>query len=347
MNKFFLFFKPIYSEKIVKFFFVPTLLFAFWIVLSILLVYPPSFSVVSKYNDKYQIENFSTKKILKGEKITGFIRASENNFGILIVRFNPAKPVLYKNEDIILFSIKEKGKNKFIAQNNYTSGAFTASPFFPFGFPPIENSKGKTYEFEIRSLRGDIQNAVSLSQGNPIIASQYKFSKVDVLSNGKSFFDLIFLKITTFLTDKDSILLSIPYLLPLAIYLFLLFFKKVGLAIFYIVLSFVLMDIFINFYVATTISPIGDAVLVFFWILSLRRYRLDESVSFFFSFVFFLTAVFGISLGQASLVQKSSDWSYYLLAIGIIQTSLFTKDNHSSFLSICSLFIKTFRYYEK
>ena len=102
MRALFLFLKFLYSKKFIKLLLIPILLLMFWAFSSVLFVYPAvsaypaSFSFITNYYDKSDIQNFSTKKVLKGGKITGYIKASNDNFGILVIRFNRSKPVQYQ-----------------------------------------------------------------------------------------------------------------------------------------------------------------------------------------------------------------------------------------------------------
>lgn len=333
------------SIRIVKFAFIPLGLIAFWILSSILFVYPPTFSVISKYQDISSTDNFSTDKILKGDKIRGTVTATENNLGILLIRFNPSAPVEYKDEDILLFSMKEKGSDKRLVENTYRSGIVDKSPFLPIGFPRIEDSKGKIYEFQIESLNGNQENAMTLSGSKPTMALQYKFTKSEILKDSRAFFDFTLLKIQTFLTDRQSLVLSFPYILPLFFYYVSLITRNIHFSrfvLFYLVLSFVFIDVFVDYY---AFDHIGDIFLLFFLVLSILKYRLGSSIIFSLSGLLFIISILAIILNKELITQKSSDWVYYLMAIGVAQVVWEVK-SENRIITVREIIRKTLSKYE-
>lgn len=63
-------------------------------------------SVIEEYS-RNVFSDFHTEPIIKGEKIKGIFQASENNFGIFMVRFFN----FYRyNTDAVIFRIKEVGQ---------------------------------------------------------------------------------------------------------------------------------------------------------------------------------------------------------------------------------------------
>jgi len=360
MRALFLFLKFLYSKKFIKLLLIPILLLMFWAFSSVLFVYPAvsaypaSFSFITNYYDKSDIQNFSTKKVLKGERITGYVNASNDNLGILVIRFNRSKSVQYQKEDRLIFRIKEKGSDKWLAENRYRSALINQTPFFPFGFPLIEGSRNKVYEFQIMSLKGNEENAISMSSVNPIMASQYKVPKSEIFKDGKSFTEFMFLKFQNFLTDKISLLLSFPYLLPFLFYFVYLFAERrfgpfnfslfYDFSLFYLVSLFILADIFINYYKA---SSVGEVIIAFCWILVLGKYKLSSSISFFLSALFVLIAAIGIIFGQPLLTEKSSEWAYYMLLIGGVQIVWEIKNSNLRLISLKTLFMTSIKPYDK
>lgn len=354
MRALFLFLVFLYSKRFIKLFFIPMLLLIFWVSLSILFVYPAvsaypaSFSFITNYYDKSDIQNFSTNKVLKGDRITGYIKASNDNLGILVIRFNRSKSVQYQKEDRLIFRIKEKDSDKWFAENRYRSALINQTPFFPFGFPLIEDSRNKVYEFQIVSLKGNEENAISMSSVNPIMASQYKVPKSKIFKDAKSFAEFMFLKFQNFLTDKTSLLLSFPYLLPFLFYLMLLSLAErrfsFNFPLFYLASLFILADIFINYYKA---SSVGEVIIAFCWILVLGKYKLSSSISFFLSALFVLIAAIGIIFGQPLLTEKSSEWAYYMLLIGGVQIVWEIKNSNLRLISLKTLFMTRIKPYDK
>lgn len=119
-------------------------------------------------------------EILYGQRLRGKFIAKENNLGILAI---PFETYGRNNTDLFIFRLKEENKNEWYYVREYESRLFASYPFFPFGFPIISQSKGKTYVFEFESLQGKPGNAVALRDNESFIVSKYKFSKEALLEN--------------------------------------------------------------------------------------------------------------------------------------------------------------------
>ena len=189
----------IYSNKYVKWILIPGLLLLLWISLSLFYSSYRSFSVLQFGHDVDISNNFGERKLLKNEKIQGIFEAKENYLGIISVRFGDVQRVDFEDEDVIIFRIREVGKD-WLYENRYRTGSFVSNQYFPFGFKQIENSKGKVYEFELISLNGDVSNSVETKNTNPIYFSKYKFPKNEVLRDGDSFIKFMSKKLITFVS---------------------------------------------------------------------------------------------------------------------------------------------------
>lgn len=137
-----------------------------------------------------QVTDQFDRHLLKGEKLKGEFTASENNFGILLVKFIQLSA---KVSDNIVFRIKEKDKSNWYYENGYKANQFQPDQYFTFGFPPIINSKNNAYVFEIESLSGTYKNGVGLSEEKPQTALVYKYSTKE-LRNYKILFPFILAK---------------------------------------------------------------------------------------------------------------------------------------------------------
>ncbi len=127
--------------------------------------------------------------LLKGEKVTVKLKASENNFGILLFRFAQLSDNV---TDTVVFRVKEEGK-EWHYENNYKANQFQPDQYFTFGFPPFKNSKNNTYVFEIESLSGTYKNGIGVSLREPQVALVYKYTRAD-LTNFNTLFPFIFKK---------------------------------------------------------------------------------------------------------------------------------------------------------
>lgn len=157
----------------------------------ILISYPYFFSKINHF-DSLGISSLVEEKadhikkiggnrntLLAGEKITGEVTASEDNFGVLLLKF---APVSLHATDRVLFRIKEVGGGKWYYEQQYQTDQFQPNQYFTFGFPVINNAKNKRYIFEIESLSGTEKNGIRLSSQKPNLALVYTFPKKDMLS---------------------------------------------------------------------------------------------------------------------------------------------------------------------
>ncbi len=162
------------------------------------------------------------KHLLKGEKFIGQVTASEDNFGILLFRFNQLASIV---SDRVVFRLKENGQESWHYEHIYNANQFQDNQYFAFGFPPFINSKNNTYIFEIESLSGTYNNGIGVSMTEPQVALVYKYSIRDLknLNTLSSFTS----KKLTYVTRNVNFLkdwkLLVLYLLPFAL---IYFFRK-------------------------------------------------------------------------------------------------------------------------
>ena len=89
--------------------------------------------------------NLST--IISRHPWSGEFKATNDRLGIVAVKFNPWPEGV---SDPVRFKIKAKGSADWYYQSEYYNASNTPT-FFPFGFPIIDDSKGKIYQLEIES----------------------------------------------------------------------------------------------------------------------------------------------------------------------------------------------------
>lgn len=156
------------------------IIFSFFLSLGYAFYNDPNKLLIEYSHQKSNFVHLGKGEIYEGEKVEGAITATENNLGIIAVRFETYGR---KNTDSLIFRLKEKNENEWYYVNEYESRLFQGYPLFPFGFPIITHSKGKTYIFELESLRGKPGNAIAIEENEPIIVSKHKFSKEALLGN--------------------------------------------------------------------------------------------------------------------------------------------------------------------
>lgn len=84
----------------------------------------------------------------------------------------------------IIFQIKEKGAREWFYQNTYYFDQAAPAHLYPFGFPPIENSKDKTYLVEIEGKKpiapeeNNLYLFASVNRANqPYLYSRYVYTR--------------------------------------------------------------------------------------------------------------------------------------------------------------------------
>lgn len=151
-------------------------------------------------------------KLLTRETIQENFIARTDNLGTIAIPFDTnGKSV----DDKIIFRIKEVNSKNWYYQNTYNANQFQTNITFPFGFPIISNSKDKKYSFQIESLTGKNNNAISLSKTNVYFLTKYKFSKAELINNPQILLQFFVLKINSRLDSLTAEALAFIFLFSL------------------------------------------------------------------------------------------------------------------------------------
>ncbi|MCL4374645.1 hypothetical protein M1523_02160 [Patescibacteria group bacterium] len=116
------------------------------------------------------------RDFVKGVPVKGSFTAKENNLGMVKIRFDGQRI----NDDRLTFRIKEKGSHHWYYEQTYYTVQFIKLPLFPFGFPIIPDSQGKTYTIELSVSKGQL-NGVSLDPSYPGVVLGYAFPKSQLI----------------------------------------------------------------------------------------------------------------------------------------------------------------------
>ena len=207
-----------------------------------------SFSVVNKNLDKIIYKNIEHDEFLEGEKLQGEFIATNDFLGQVSVRFYNFQRI---NPDSVIFRIKEKGSDRWFYENTYKTNQFQPNQLFPFGFPLINDSKGKTYIFEVESLDGLPEHSIGLSRVKPLGAVLYQYPKSYLLSSPFILIDYVF-------GEKiEKIELNYKNLVALGIYLNFIF-----LSLFLINLAYDNLNKFKLIINSTNVLLLGILVLI-------------------------------------------------------------------------------------
>lgn len=182
-----------------------------------------TFSVLVENFDQKNFVSWQNDELLAGEKIVVEFETSEDNLGIVSVRFNTFERL---NEDVLIFRLREKGKMVWYYENEYKTDQFLDNELFPFGFRKINDSKGKTYQFEIESTLGEKGNAIAISSSLPVFRVKYEFDRANLLANKTELIKHVFKKSLNMVHNYIFLLSSLVFFIPFLFYLFYLLRKK-------------------------------------------------------------------------------------------------------------------------
>ena len=351
--------KLLKDRKFIRYAFNPLALLLLWVVLTVLYVitFDTSFSIWSYNHPNADFTKLTFNPLYKGTEIAGQFKAQDNNLGIVSIRFQTFIRPPYSLEDHYLFKLKEIGAKNWYYENTYRSGLVYDVPFFPFGFPQITNSKGKTYEFQIISLNGNSINALEISSRKPILVSKYKYSGHELLQNKKELINFIFIKFYNAFHNPDLIFSSFIYLLPFLFYLAWISFLEntlkpitnrissmirklernpyFGPVIRLIKKIFIHnLDYFLVFVVSVDIfviqltNDVVYLVIAALWIATLKVNKQDSSKSFIVGIVLIVLCPLFLALKSEPTAEKSGAWSFVFLAVGMLQLLFESKKNN-------------------
>ncbi len=296
-------------------------LFILGVLLSVL-TYSEKFSILFYPHNKNAIFIFQNTELLKGQKITGEFIAKENNLGIVAVRFNTYNRI---NKDSVIFRIKQKNENSWYYQNKYKVDQFQPDDFFTFGLPVINDSKGKTYQFEIESISGKIGDAIAVSIAEPIFLTKYQFS------DAKYSPSYILKKIINSFTSREFILHSIAYFLPLYFLIILLF---LNVKIFTKYYSLLIINFLVIVFDILNIINVHDNGAIIFFILGtqiilFKYFSVESKILFFIVLLFLLLVPFQLFLNNPIIAERLVIWAILLLltasAVETININIFKK----------------------
>lgn len=124
-------------------------------------------------------ENARSKpvKLIGDKTFNTTFTAIADNLGIVAIRFNTTSQT---KPGYILFRIKEVGAETWYYSNTYKSDQFQNDALFQIGFPPLYESKNKKYELEVKSLFGNNDNYLQIS--NLQYVPKFTYPKSELLS---------------------------------------------------------------------------------------------------------------------------------------------------------------------
>lgn len=118
--------------------------------------------------------------ILPQSPYRGQFTASYNRLGIVKIRITTGGRL---NTNTVQFRLREIGRKTWLVENTYVTDRFIDGEQYPFGFPVIPDSQGKTYEYELSTNDGSRQNTIAVLPGAYAFQSQYIYSTALIRAN--------------------------------------------------------------------------------------------------------------------------------------------------------------------
>lgn len=326
---------------------IPVFLLLIWVGFSLFFTSKYSFSVIAAPHAKGDFTSYKTSELYKGQKLAAHFTALENNLGIVSVRFYNFQRI---SDDSVVFRIKEKNQQKWFYQQTYSVNQFQPDGLFTFGFPIIPNSLGKEYEFEVQSLKGKPEDAIGLSEVYPPFVSQYQFPKESLLADKKLLIQFVWKKLYYSFLDRNFLISSLVFLLPLIFYLFWCYFASVvigvninqiptlqvqskriisgAMDIGYLPVHLFLLILFLLVLMMDQKNMYVLVLLIALWIWQIKVYRFDSSVSYFLSLSFLVMCPIFILIQEQGMADRSAIWVYLFLVIGTVMAITELKKDH-------------------
>lgn len=240
-----------------------------------------SITGISDRLDENVFINKPTSEFVKGRKIKMDFTARENYLGQVAVRFYNYERI---NSDEVIFRLKEKNTSGWYYENIYKTDQFQPHGLFPFGFPIIENSKNKNYVVEIESVKGKVEDAVTLSSEKPLSTVTYQYPKQKMLSNSGLMSEFVVNKFEYTEYNRD-------FLFMFGIYVNFIF---LSLVLLYLVIQYI-------FFNTHTVLRLGSANIIVVGLIAL---------------VFSAVALY---VNKTELSDKIAVVGYFLLVIGVLK----------------------------
>ncbi len=284
-----------------------------------------SLSLIYFLNSDFNLNILSSNEKIRNIRIkhnlmTGEFTSSNNYLGILVIRFINTSPSYGQ----ITVRIKENHQDWYHTAT-IEELQYNGISEYEFGIPVITDSKGRTYQFEIKSP--------SLYSIEPVMISKYVYPRKLLFSNAVILIDFVIKKELYFIKDFSSLPVFIVYELPLIGYiLFLLFFRHLipkktenHLAdlfkpIFKPLTIIAILGMLVNVFIIRQYSGIIDVILICFWIFGIITYKLEPRHSFLIALMFLIFCPFLLSANMIWVAEKSAILLTKLLVVGIIHT---------------------------
>ncbi len=342
--------KSLFQNKWIRWGLIPLILFGLWFALTFwyIVIFDKSFTVLSYNHSEENFSDITHQRLLEDEKLSGEFTARENNLGIVAMRFRSFQRIPYDQEDLLVFRLKEKGDNDWYYEGEYMSGLTFDVPFLPFGFPPIADSQGKEYVFELESTRGNQVNGVSLSTREPFLVSMYQADRSVLVSDPQALLNFVIKKFFNSFSTIDIWYSSVIFSFPLFFYLFWIsplkrhivdrpvkyihnainkkaeksvvfkyILKGVKIVIKYNLLFVLASAVLVDILILQILNDLLYLSVIFIWIFLLKVYKLDSRPSFIAGLFFLIFAPIFLEFNNTGIAEKAAAWAFMFFAGGV------------------------------
>lgn len=285
-----------------------TLLFLIlWIAGSVLYLFLRDGTLISLTDSySYQQLNFpESTAILIGEKISGQFEARANFLGSVSVGISG---FYRKTPDHLNFVIRDLDHEDVLIKSSYELPAFSSGNLREFGFPPIHNSMSNKYYFEITPTLSKVGDMVMLDAVYPALVIKYQFPQSYLLSSIWNLGDFTIHKLNTLATDRDFLVNSFMFSIPLLMLFTMLLsrcFRLISFPIL-VVLSLVIFDLLgkdnrLNLYYLFVLAS---------WITLVLYFRLEARISGLITLGLFLVCTYALNGKIDPITSRSGVWTY-------------------------------------
>ncbi len=274
-------------------------------------------------------------ELLAGDKVFGRFQSKYPNLGIVSVRFSNQNR---DSDDILMFRFKENGASGWYYEAKYKTDQFLPGKLFPFGFPIIRDSVGKSFQFELESLRGATGSGIFLENTRPVFTAASFFDKNEIFKSGSMTIEFFIKKIVNVVGSPENLLGATVYFSPLIFYLLYLYLAGTSFQfITLIALSSILAEVF--YFQFSGYFPLFS--ILFLWSLVIYRHKFESRISASFALGFLAITPLLLVIGEEGFAEKTAMWVYMFLCITVIQQIYELMYEPKAILTI-NHFIKTF-----
>lgn len=315
------------NNKLFLLLILPALFFCLWTFISVFTFLRNTGTSFLTLEDSFENQNLwgnISANLVKGQIVAGKFVSTHSNLGTVSIRFRTFERI---NDDSLLFRIKEENKTDWIYQATYKTDQFQPNQLFPFGFPPQQDSEGKSYVFEIESQNGSLFDSVAIDDTKPVFVARYVLSKRVLLSDPQQLIRFLNLKFSNLSGDNNFLsswrlfigITAVYFIATLLNNAFTKWFVLLGFA----TISTIIFDLDHGWAYSLVIS-----ILWFVTFMKFNKTPRDISKI---ALAFLFVLMMAILVNQTKYLEKISNWAYYFILLAFLRHSI--KEDINSFIS--------------